>query len=85
MSQDPSPVSGGAFTDTEPLLRAMRDTPGLRVGGIANLPAERDPVQGQAVLDGAGPGEFLDPEGLVTNHDAKADKPDPEIDRFAAI
>jgi FMN phosphatase YigB (HAD superfamily) len=73
-----------AFGSTKALLRSMRDGLGLRVGVISNLPDTMTRAQAQALLDGAGLGTFLDPHGLVTNHDAGADKPQKAIYEFAA-
>src|SRR4051812_15997746 len=73
-----------AFASSEPLLKVFRDTLGLRIGVITNLPPEMNSARVKKLLDQAGLGAFLDPQGLVTNHDAQADKPDPRIFRFAA-
>jgi hemerythrin-like domain-containing protein len=75
---------------TEKLLTAMRDV-GLRVGLITNLPPGidgRQMIEG-AVLSQNGDklvriSDFIDPDGLITNHDAGVDKPDPRIFTFAA-
>ena len=72
------------FGNSEALLRSMRDGLGLRVGVITNLPDEMSTAQARDLLDGAGLGTFLDPIGLVTNHDAGADKPLAAIYEFAA-
>jgi FMN phosphatase YigB (HAD superfamily) len=72
------------FDDSVALLRAARDTLGLRVGVITNLPDTLGDDQIRRMLEAAGLLPFLDPRGLVTNHAAKADKPDPQIYEFAA-
>jgi FMN phosphatase YigB (HAD superfamily) len=72
------------FDDSVALLRAMRDNLGLRVGVITNLPKTLSDDQARQMLKDAGLLPFLDPLGLVTNHAAGADKPDPRIYRFAA-
>ncbi|MCX4967442.1 hemerythrin domain-containing protein [Streptomyces sp. NBC_00654] len=79
---------------TEKLLDAMRDLVGLRVGVITNLPAEVSAEQGHRMIAEAVVTEhngsvvhladILDPQGIVINHEAKLDKPDPAIYRFAA-
>jgi FMN phosphatase YigB (HAD superfamily) len=74
-----------AFISSRPLLQAMRDTLGLRIGVITNLPIGMDRSQAQSLLEGAGLGEFLDPNGLITNHEAGADKPNPAVYQFAAV
>ncbi|WP_030682594.1 hypothetical protein [Streptomyces cellulosae] len=76
----------------------MRDLVGLRVGVITNLPAEVSAEQGHrmiaeavvaeaVVADNDGSvvhlADILDPHGIVINHEAKLDKPDPAICRFA--
>ncbi|PRN02983.1 hypothetical protein A0O30_19600 [Pseudomonas sp. LLC-1] len=61
-------------------LKAM----GLRVGLITNLPSDVSTESGLQMIKDAGIDEFIDPDGFVTNHDAKADKPDPAIYLFAA-
>jgi FMN phosphatase YigB (HAD superfamily) len=72
------------FDDSVALLRAMRDTLGLKVGVITNLPASMSDDQLRQLLTDAGLLPFLDPRGVVTNHSAGVDKPDPHIYRFAA-
>ncbi|GGW42695.1 hypothetical protein GCM10010503_18960 [Streptomyces lucensis JCM 4490] len=79
---------------TEKLLDAMRDLVGLRVGVITNLPAEVSAEQGRRMIaeavvtesDGSVVhlADLLDPQGIVINHEAKLDKPDPAIYHFAA-
>ncbi|GAA1121933.1 HAD-IA family hydrolase [Kitasatospora arboriphila] len=79
---------------TEILLHAVRDPVGLRVGVITNLPAEVSAEQGHRMIaeavvtenDGSVVhlADVLDPHGIVINHEAKLNKPDPAIFRFAA-
>lgn len=79
---------------TEKLLSAMRHEVGLRIGLISNLPREVDAAAGrrmiqEAVLSQSNGtkvtiADFIDPDGIVINHDAGVDKPHPEIYRYAA-
>ncbi|MEU5160935.1 HAD family hydrolase [Streptomyces sp. NPDC020875] len=79
---------------TEKLLDAMRDLVGLRIGVITNLPAEVSAEQGHRMIAEAVVSEHdgevvrladvIDPRGIVINHEARLDKPDPAIYRFAA-
>ncbi|MFH8617575.1 HAD family hydrolase [Streptomyces sp. NPDC017979] len=79
---------------TEKLLDAMRDLVGLRVGVITNLPADVSAEQGHRMIAEAVVAEddgsvvhlsdVLDPQGIVINHEAHLDKPDPAIYRYAA-
>lgn len=73
-----------AFSSSRPLLEMMKNVLGLRIGVITNLPATMTDQQIQDMLDGAGLLSFLDPNGLITNHQAHADKPKAKIYRFAA-
>jgi FMN phosphatase YigB (HAD superfamily) len=66
------------------LLSVLRGVLGLRIGIITNLPPEISHQKVQQLLDAAGLLGFLDPAGLITNHDAGADKPDVAIYLFAA-
>jgi len=66
------------------LLSVVRGVLGLRVGVITNLPANLSQQDIQQLLNDAGLLQFLDPAGLITNHDAGADKPAPAIYHFAA-
>lgn len=82
---------------TERLLTSVRSI-GARIGVITNLPRDVSADQGRRMLleailtentngDGTGTvriGDFLDPGGIVINHEAGFDKPDPRIYRFAA-
>ena len=75
---------------TEKLLTSAREV-GLRIGLITNLPPG---VDGRAMIENAVLSQngdklvlisdFIDPNGLITNHDAGVDKPDPQIFKFAA-
>src|SRR5581483_3104621 len=80
--------AAGQFQPFEPgsraLLSAVRGVLGLRVGVITNLPATMTRGDAQALLEAAGLSQFLDPDGLVTNHEAGAHKPAAAIYRFAA-
>ncbi|MFG3297112.1 HAD family hydrolase [Streptomyces sp. NPDC048179] len=79
---------------TEKLLDATRDLMGLRLGVITNLPVEVSAEQGRRMIAEAVVTEhngnvvhladILDPQGIVINHEAKLDKPDPAIYHFAA-
>ena len=64
---------------TDQLLAAMRDLVGLRIGLITNLPANVSPAEGRKMVEEAGLGKYLDPDGFISNHDADADKPDARI------
>jgi FMN phosphatase YigB (HAD superfamily) len=66
------------------LLSVMKGVLGLRVGIITNLPAAMSHQDIQQLLEAAGLVRFIDEDGLITNHDAGADKPDAAIYRFAA-
>jgi len=72
------------FPWTFQLLTILRSVLNLRVGVIANLPAELTAMQLKQFLVGANLLRFLDPYGFVTNVDAKALKPDPRIYVYAA-
>lgn len=69
---------------TTQLLGAMRDPIGVRLGVISNLPATLSADQGRVMIEDAGLAEYFEPELVVFNHDANADKPSPQIFRFAA-
>ncbi|MGW1280377.1 HAD-IA family hydrolase [Streptomyces tsukubensis] len=79
---------------TEKLLDAMRELVGLRVGVITNLPADVSSEQGHRMIAEAVVSEsngstvhladILDPQGIVINHEARLDKPDPAIYHYAA-
>jgi hemerythrin-like domain-containing protein/beta-phosphoglucomutase-like phosphatase (HAD superfamily) len=69
---------------TETLLNAMRDLVNVRIGIITNLPKDVTAEDGRKMLEEAGLTVYLDPKGLVINHDAGADKPSAKIFRYAA-
>jgi hemerythrin-like domain-containing protein len=80
---------------TEKLLVAMREV-GLRIGIITNLPDEVSAEEGRQMLQEAilsenpeamerfAISDFLDPKGIITNHEAGVSKPNPEIYLYAA-
>jgi HAD superfamily hydrolase (TIGR01509 family) len=72
------------FPTTLPMLKAMKETLGLRVGIISNIPEEMTIGQFQSVLLSAGLFELIDKNCTVTSRDAGASKPDPRIYEFAA-
>jgi hemerythrin-like domain-containing protein len=81
---------------TEKLLSAMKEVVGLRIGVITNLPDDVPADVGRRMLAEAVLSEdpetsqrvtiqdFVDPAGIVINHEAGTSKPDPEIFRHAA-
>lgn len=69
---------------TSDLLKTVSESLGLRVGVITNLPRDVSSEMGRRMLEEADLIRFIDPQGIVTNHDAKIDKPDPRIYRYAA-
>ncbi|HEX8000785.1 MAG TPA: hemerythrin domain-containing protein [Pyrinomonadaceae bacterium] len=69
---------------TDTLLNAMKNVVNVRIGVITNLPKDVTAEDGRKMLEEAGITPFLDPKGLVINHDAGADKPSAQIYRFAA-
>lgn len=69
---------------TEQLIAAMRAPVGVRLGVLSNLPRTLTSEQGRKMIEDAGLSGAFDPELIVFNHDALADKPSPEIFRFAA-
>lgn len=72
------------FSSSRPLLEMMKSVLGLRIGVMTNLPAAMTDQHIQQMLADAGLLSFLDPHGLITNHQAHADKPKAKIYRFAA-
>jgi len=69
---------------TDSLLKAIKGVVGIRIGVITNLPEGVTAADGRKMLDEAGITPYLDPKGLVINHDAGASKPSAAIYRFAA-
>lgn len=69
---------------TEQLLASMRGAVGVRLGVISNLPKTLSVEQGLEMVRGAGLIESFETDLIVFNHEAGADKPSPEIFRFAA-
>jgi len=69
---------------TPKLLTVMGSVLGLRLGVISNLPDELTSADLRRLLAEAGLLTYFDPGGIVTNHDAGADKPKPRIYQFAA-
>jgi len=72
------------FGDTKALLTGMRNALGLRVGVITNLPPGMSTSDISDILRDAGLLQLLDPKGVITSVDAKAEKPANAIYRFAA-
>src|SRR5689334_921718 len=80
---------------TEKLLDGVKAL-GLRIGAITNLPDDVTDEQGRTMIlgavlsedEGSGKprtiGDYIRREDIVTNHEAKVDKPDPAIYAFAA-
>ena len=81
---------------TEKLLSAMQELVGMRIGIITNLPDDVSAEVGRRMLEDAILSEdpntkklvrvkdFLDPNGIVINHDAGFSKPDRRIYEYAA-
>lgn len=74
-----------AYPSSAPLLRAMRERLGLRVGVITTLGADLDDDDGWALLRGAGLDAYLERVIFVSDHnDVGVSKPDPAIYALAA-
>lgn len=69
---------------TVDLLHMVQATLGARIGIITNLPRDLSADAGRRMIDAAGILKFVDPQGLVINHEAGLDKPDPAIFIYAA-
>ncbi|WP_156455619.1 HAD-IA family hydrolase [Sphingomonas sp. CCH5-D11] len=69
---------------TMDLLRTCKEILRFRIGIITNLPADVLALAGRKMIEEAGIAEFVDPDGLVINHDVGVDKPDPRIFAYAA-
>ncbi len=83
---DRNPDTGefAPFPSTTPVLTSLRDRVGLRIGVITTLGPDMTTEQARQLLQQAGWASFLDPAGLISDHEAPAAKPDPRIYRFAA-
>jgi len=73
-----------AFGSTCELLTMMRRVLSLRLGIITNLSNGMTTVKIKQMLIDAQILKFFDPHGFITSFDAKAEKPDPHIYRYAA-
>lgn len=71
------------YPSTLGMLEATRKA-GLRVGIITNLPDNVTAEQGRKMIADAGLMEFIDADGVIINHEAGLNKPDPAIFRYAA-
>lgn len=69
---------------TQELLDTIKAIMGVKIGVITNLPKEIDAEVGRKMIADAGITPYLDPNGIVINHDVGVDKPNPEIYRIAA-
>ena len=79
-----TPPDGSCRSTSPRAAPAARESLGLRVGVTTNLPATLSDDQIRAMPKDTGLLPFVDPSGLVTNHAAGVDKPDPRIYQFAA-
>ncbi len=61
------------------MLDTLKNNIGYRIGVITNLPKEVTSEMGRKMLADAGITPFLDPDGIIINHDVGVDKPNPEI------
>lgn len=69
---------------TVDLLQTVQGPIGARIGLITNLPKDVSAAAGRRMIEDAGILKFVDPQGLVINHDAGVSKPDPAIFAYAA-
>lgn len=72
------------FASSLALLETMRSTLGLCVGVLSNIPDDMAVREFRALLDRAGILIALDANGVITNRDAGASKPDPRVYAYAA-
>ena len=72
------------FDTSAALLRCFRDTLGLKLGTITNIPPEMTDATVRRLLATAGLLTFLDDGAIVTSRDADANKPDVKIYLYAA-
>lgn len=69
---------------TVDLLQTVQAPLGARIGIITNLPKDLSAEAGRRMIQDAGILKFVDPDGLVINHEVGFDKPDPAIFALAA-
>ena len=69
---------------TQDLLDTVKALMGVKIGLITNLPKDLPAEAGRKMITDAGLMPYLDPNGIVINHDVGVDKPNPEIYRIAA-
>ncbi|HKQ79622.1 MAG TPA: HAD family hydrolase [Blastocatellia bacterium] len=69
---------------TDQLLEAMKQSIGLRIGLITNLPDNVSREDGVQMVKEVGIWDFLDPKGFITNKEAGAEKPQAGIYEYAA-
>lgn len=82
--RDPGTGHLVAYPSSAGMLRSFRDVLKLRVGVISTLGALTN-AQAQELLEQAGLGQYVDPAGLVSEHDTGGvAKPDPKIYALAA-
>ena len=72
------------FDTSSALLRCFRDTLGLKLGIITNIPPEMTGDMVRRLLATAGLLAFLDDGAIVTSRDAGTSKPDARIYLYAA-
>lgn len=73
-----------AYASSKPLLKAMGQALGLRVGVISNVPTDMSIDEVRAMLAAAGLLALLDSQAIITSQEAGAEKPDAKIFEFAA-
>ena len=69
---------------TDRLLETVKGAIGLKIGIITNLPGSVTADQGRKLLDDAGITSYLEPAGIIINHDAGSSKPGAAIFEYAA-
>lgn len=69
---------------TADLLQTVQAQIGARIGIITNLPRDLSAAAGRRMLDESGILKFLDPQGVIINHEVGLDKPSPAIFAYAA-
>jgi len=66
------------------LLQTVQTKIGARIGIITNLPKDVSAEAGRRMISDAGIMKYLDPAGLIINHEVGIDKPEPAIFTLAA-